>query len=249
MVFRIKQEAPKGPSGVPREPLPPQKRKDGPSPRPKAKAGTIGDPIYFPNIPVGAGSARGGTFEPSVPSVPRIPTVPARPPKIVTDRPIAKQSPVSESQILQAILRGGIPVVAQKPVPQPPVISRPVPAGAGRIDTVIQQTTNGGKPVDLGQVLVGLGGQYIQARYGQPQVQQAFMPSLGIPGVEVIKENVPKGMVYDPNADCGEGKWIKRSRRRRKRLATQTDIRDLSALKGVLGSGEAFKVWIATHSN
>ncbi len=37
-------------------------------------------------------------------------------------------------------------------------------------------------------------------------------------------------------------------RRRRKRLATVSDIRDLAALKSVLGGGEAFKTWIATHS-
>lgn len=37
-------------------------------------------------------------------------------------------------------------------------------------------------------------------------------------------------------------------KRRRKRLATVSDIRDLAALKSVLGNGEAFKTWIATHS-
>ena len=36
-------------------------------------------------------------------------------------------------------------------------------------------------------------------------------------------------------------------RRRRRRLATTTDIRDLAALQGVIGKGEAFKTWIATH--
>ena len=36
-------------------------------------------------------------------------------------------------------------------------------------------------------------------------------------------------------------------RRRRKRLATLSDIRDLAALQNILGKGEAFKTWIATH--
>ena len=36
-------------------------------------------------------------------------------------------------------------------------------------------------------------------------------------------------------------------RRRRRRIATTTDIRDLAALQGVIGKGEAFKTWIATH--
>lgn len=40
----------------------------------------------------------------------------------------------------------------------------------------------------------------------------------------------------------------KRCRRRRRRLATKSDLGDLAALKAILGNGEAFKAWIATHS-
>lgn len=47
----------------------------------------------------------------------------------------------------------------------------------------------------------------------------------------------------------GNWKWVKKTKRRRKRLATATDIKDLSSLKGVLGNGKAFEIWIATHSN
>lgn len=36
-------------------------------------------------------------------------------------------------------------------------------------------------------------------------------------------------------------------RRRRRRLATHSDIKDLAALKAVLGSGKAFDTWIATR--
>ncbi len=38
-----------------------------------------------------------------------------------------------------------------------------------------------------------------------------------------------------------------KGRRRRKRLATHSDIKDLAALKAVLGSGKAFDTWIATR--
>lgn len=38
-------------------------------------------------------------------------------------------------------------------------------------------------------------------------------------------------------------------RRRRKRLATTSDIKDLAALKAVLGDGQNLKTWIATHSS
>ena len=53
--------------------------------------------------------------------------------------------------------------------------------------------------------------------------------------------------VFDPTANCGQGKWIRKSRKRRRRLATNSDIADLAKLKAVLGQGKAFETWIATH--
>lgn len=107
--------------------------------------------------------------------------------------------------------------------------------------------------MDLGSLIGDLATTYIGARYGQPSpppVQQFVdLPSVGVPFVDVVREAPHKGMVWNPEANCGQGKWQKKRRRRRSRLATPTDIKDLSSLKGVLGSGEAFKVWIATHSN
>lgn len=46
---------------------------------------------------------------------------------------------------------------------------------------------------------------------------------------------------------CGQWKWVKKQKRRRKRLATSSDIKDLSSLKGVLGGGKILETWIATH--
>ena len=46
---------------------------------------------------------------------------------------------------------------------------------------------------------------------------------------------------------CGQWKWVKKRKPRRKRLATASDIKDLTALKGVLGNGQALQSWIATH--
>lgn len=57
----------------------------------------------------------------------------------------------------------------------------------------------------------------------------------------------PTNEVWNPRANCGQGAWQKRSRRRRRQLATQSDIRDLAALKATLGNGEVFKTWIATR--
>lgn len=39
----------------------------------------------------------------------------------------------------------------------------------------------------------------------------------------------------------------KKTRRRRRRLATVSDIRDLAALKSILGGGKVFEAWIATR--
>ena len=120
---------------------------------------------------------------------------------------------------------------------------------------------------DLGMILRDVAVASIQGR-AAPQIIQAGAPSffptqtftpsltpaLNIPFVDVIPEVgaggcAPlKGMVWNPSANCGAGKWQKRSRRRRKRLATMGDLKDLAALKGVLGGGKAFEVWIATHS-
>lgn len=83
----------------------------------------------------------------------------------------------------------------------------------------------------------------------------ALMNYVGQPGTPVPAIQGPvtmgtddsmKGMVY--KKVCGQYKWVKVKRRRRRALVTQTDLRGLAALKGVLGQGKAFEVWIATHS-
>ncbi len=78
-------------------------------------------------------------------------------------------------------------------------------------------------------------------------VQQGMpaMPQLGGP-VTACDNDPMKGYVLKKY--CGEWRWIKQKNRRRKQLVTQTDLKGLAALKGVLGGGKAFEVWIATHS-
>lgn len=55
-----------------------------------------------------------------------------------------------------------------------------------------------------------------------------------------------KGMVY--KKVCGVWKWVKVKRRRKGALATKRQIKDLAALKGVVGVGKTMEVWVATHS-
>lgn len=99
---------------------------------------------------------------------------------------------------------------------------------------------------DLGGLLLGLGSSYLGSKYAQP-AQQSFLPDWGDIsfGSPTPTATIPAGHT---TAGCPPGMMKKKVRRRRKRLATPSDLKDLAALKGVLGGGEAFKVWIATHS-
>lgn len=107
-------------------------------------------------------------------------------------------------------------------------------------------TTDSEAPMDLGQLITDLGTTYIQTRYAPqptatvPTVQPALDP-FGIGGDIIDYFTAPDGTVVPV-------KKKKKCRRRRRRLATKSDLGDLAALKAILGNGEAFKAWIATHS-
>jgi len=126
----------------------------------------------------------------------------------------------------------------------------------------------------IGEVLE-LGGDYLKYKYGYPAafpqpatgypsnpwmgVQQGGqlpplagttlpVDTMGLP-FDVIGRGPTSGCdryVFDPRANCGQGKWIRRSKRRRKRLASASDIRDIGALKTVL-TGAQLTSWIAVH--
>lgn len=100
-----------------------------------------------------------------------------------------------------------------------------------------------------------LGTQYIQQRFADGSSPQGsviqgpmLQQTLGIPFADVVSTVDKQGMVYDPNGNCGAGKWIKRRRKRRKVLVTNSEIAGLAKLKGVVGAGQVMKEWIATHS-
>ena len=69
-------------------------------------------------------------------------------------------------------------------------------------------------------------------------------PGGGLPFVDIMPEPPPeilaamacgKSVAYKRH--CGDWKWVIQSRRRRKQLVTQSDIKGLAALKGVLNGG------------
>ncbi len=47
---------------------------------------------------------------------------------------------------------------------------------------------------------------------------------------------------------CGQWRWVKQKRRRRKQLVTKSDAQGLAVLKGLVGVGKTMDTWIATHS-
>lgn len=146
------------------------------------------------------------------------------------------------------------------------------------------QQTSKEQAMDLGSIITTLGGQYIQARFGQPAAPTIYSAS-GMPrpimatpvsdvyGVQpALLQGLPAlagpavrfgGSMADKIAGAVAGLGIGLSadeiaavagvaskvkcRRKRRRLATHSDIKDLAALKAVLGSGKAFDTWIATR--
>lgn len=63
-----------------------------------------------------------------------------------------------------------------------------------------------------------------------PQFISDNSPGFGVPGFEVISESeLDKGMVY--KKVCGQYKWVKQKRRRRRKLLTDSDYNGLLKLQ------------------
>ncbi len=104
----------------------------------------------------------------------------------------------------------------------------------------------------LGGILPG-GAPLTSGGFPTSVVNPASVPVVTTPTVSPIP-GTPAAVVnpavkqYCYKLVDGQWKLVKMRRRRRKQLATKGDLQDLAALKGILGLGKAFEVWIATHS-
>jgi len=187
----------------------------------------------------------------------------------VAPRTILSTVANAAAQQAQAALLGQSTRPNQTPISQP--VSQTFAAvGKQKLEPLVQKGTQT-MSLDLGNLLGTLGSSYIQARYGQPKPQQSLqlpvppyvtpiMPQgpragvaatpvdtlfeMGQEGYDYFFGNgqAPKNMTIDPVT----GRLCKKQRRRRKRLATTSDIKDLAALKSVLSPAD-LKTWIATH--
>ena len=173
------------------------------------------------------------------------------------------------AQQAQAALLGQSARANQAPVPQP-VPQTFAAVGEQKLEPLVQEGTQT-MSLDLGNLLGTLGSQYISARYGQPRPPVITQPTIVAQGPQagvlqpVLTPPVAAGLgaaageLYDfftddQKAQLGSGmkidpvtgKLCRKQRRRRKRLATTSDIKDLAALKSVLSPAD-LKTWIATH--
>lgn len=155
---------------------------------------------------------------------------------------------------------------AQVPVSIPQTFAA---VGEQKLEPLVKKGTQT-MSLDLGNLLGTLGSQYISARYGGPRAPQVMAPTIQAQGPQagvlqpVLAPAVGMGLgalageaydffTDDQKAQLGNGMRIDprtgrpcKARRRRKRLATTSDIKDLAALKSVLSPAD-LKTWIATH--
>ncbi len=177
-----------------------------------------------------------GVFDPWARSRQRLPTLP---PQILNPPQLPQRQPAGVLDTLNDLIRRQVPPLI------PPRQESPV-------------------ALDLGSILTTVGSAYVNARYGQPTpINYAQQPVSGysdfVPDALEPYVFTPQQLAQSTGGQCGcvmpngqmgrinsKGCCVKK-RRRRKRLATQSDIRDLAALKQVLGGGQDLKTWIATH--
>jgi hypothetical protein len=120
--------------------------------------------------------------------------------------------------------------------PRPPQVMAPTIQAQGPVAGVLAPT-----PVNSVSDYLGLTPYANMLGFNQGS---GPAPTIPTPGDVTITGNCP------PPSYCVDGKTgkvtIKQKRRRRRRLATSSDIRDLSSLKSVLSPAD-LKMWIATH--
>jgi hypothetical protein len=195
----------------------------------------------------------------------------ARDPQNPYVRPRSVLSQVADAAAAQAqaaLFRQGTRL-NPAPVPQP-VPQTFAAVGEQKLEPLVEKGTQT-MSLDLGNLLGTLGSSYIQARYGGPRQPQVMAPTIraqgpqaGIAAQPVLLDEARD--LYDyfftdeqkqslsqmPNSgkvqvDPRTGRVsLCKNRRRRKRLATTSDIKDLAALKSVLSPAD-LKTWIATH--
>jgi len=216
--------------------------------------------VGFPRIPVGPSIDRRDLPVAKMPQVPGVGTETKKRETDFLPFPTNRGKWVSET--------GELPVTVAPTLPKPTVRSSPVPTTGAGLPTT--ETTGGIMPSvtdffrgliagddDIFDIGADLYDNFLKS--DPPSIPPPLPdpaptngtnggPPMGPMTVGNSCEADPRTQ-YDMKFICGEWKWVKKRKRRRKRLATSSDIKDLSSLKGVLGGGKSFDLWIATHAN
>ena len=111
------------------------------------------------------------------------------------------------------------------PPEQRPIMAQPV-------------DTYGVQPARMFGPLISRGAGAVTAYAGRMSTADKIGIAIGGLGLGLAAEDI---------AEIAEAASKVKCRRKRRRLATHSDIKDLAALKSVLGSGKAFDTWIATR--
>ena len=114
--------------------------------------------------------------------------------------------------------------------------------GTQLVGTDLMGPLTGRNPLALGRVTPGgIIGGIVGGGIGE--LAQEFLGG----GMDPMACTKPSDVIYTWNPSTQSYEPRKKPKRRRRRLATHSDIKDLAALKSVLGSGKAFDTWIATR--
>lgn len=204
-------------------------------------------------LPVGTGAIRGGVTLPTLPSIPQI-----RQPIRTGDIKIPPQiigGTKAPNKIIIPTVKPPLPTLNPR-ILNPPVITAPKTKGV--LDVLIDLI----KPKEVQPVALDLGSllntgiaAYRDIRVANTQPvydMQGFNPFSNVPlnqtdmaaplaSVTSGGSCLAPGYKYDK---CGN--VVKTRRKRRRRLATASDIKDLASLSAVTTPAEK-KTWIATH--
>lgn len=183
------------------------------------------------------------------------------------DQPLNEENVALSDQEWWEMMFPGVPYVppvttVTEPAPLPPPPPLPEPDAVlvtgeepvswiedvyGTVDQALGGILPGGvAPTIQPFPAYNIGVPTVQVPTPVPGTGGPVLPPPPSPPVSACSADDPmKGMVWSKR--CGVWGWHKKKHRRRKRLATASDIKDLNALQNVFGNGKALQAWIATH--
>ena len=150
---------------------------------------------------------------------------------------IQTERPMDLAGILGGITQTASTIRDVRNILNPPImgqqLQQAIPPGVG--------TTQVSLPSVLGGAVLGEAAESIYEYFAEPG-----LPA-GVNGAAAACATKPSDIVYKWSEKDQRYVARKKYKRRRQRLATKSDIKDLASLKGIVGQGKVMETWIATH--